>query len=92
MDNALKITCQYTYRADTKNYHFVVGVSTAGMPEARLQETVVSRFELTQMNAFKGSHHKRAAQFAQALINEKEVAMRTALRQRIAQINQKGTN
>lgn len=91
--NTIRISCQHRYDKLSKNYHFVVSVDVPGAPESRLTETVVSRFELTQMKAFKGSHQKRAQQFAQALINEKEVVMKTALRQRMAQIfSDKETN
>lgn len=84
--STIRISCQHRYNKPDQTYHFTVAVEVPGAPEPSLTSTVVSRFELTQMKAFKGSHQKRAAQFAQALINEKEVVLKTALRQRMAQI------
>lgn len=84
--NAIRISCQHRYDKPTKNYHFVVAVQGSEEVSPLLTETVVSRFGLTQMKAFKGSHQERAEQFAQALINEKEVVLKTALRQCMAKI------
>lgn len=91
--NTIRISCKHRYDKPTKNYHFTVAVHASEEVQPLLTETVVSRFELTQMKAFKGSHQKRAEQFAQALINEKEVVLKTALRQCMAKIkNPKETN
>lgn len=84
--STIRISCQTRYDKPAKNYHFTVAVHASEEAPPLLTETVVSRFELTQMKAFKGSHQKRAEQFAQALINEKEVVLKTTLRQCMAKI------
>lgn len=92
MNNAITITCRHSYDKANQQYRFQVAVNVPGVTNPPLTETVISRFELTQMKAFKGSHQKRAAQFAQALINEKEVVLKTHLRMRMAQILTQETN
>ncbi|WP_323115365.1 hypothetical protein [Pseudomonas guariconensis] len=85
-ENTLRVSCKYQYDKEQKHYRFLVTVEGSGMSNPPVTETVVSRFELTQMKAFKGSHQKRAEQLAEALVNEKEVVLKTALRKCMAQI------
>lgn len=90
-ENTLRVTCSYGYEKETQCYRFAVAVCVPGVENPPITETRVSRFELSQMKAFKGSHRKRAEQFAQALINEKEVVLKTALRKCMAQLKSKET-